>query len=255
MSVRARLVRITALAALLAFFVPAFAADIAVMRNGFTIRHQRREVMGASTRLYFQNGSQSGWIDVPTAEIASYQREEVEVVEASLPLKIEGIPGLVEAASDRQQVDSDLVNSVIQAESGFNPRARSPKGAQGLMQLMPGTAVKLGVANAFEPRDNIEGGTLYLRQLLEQYHGDTIKALAAYNAGPQRVDQYRGVPPYRETHNYVRRIIIDFNRKKLAQQRAEAAASARKAPATRKASSGPEAARQPRVQPPASPPQ
>ena len=232
MSLRAKLVT---LAALLAFFVPAFAADIAVMRNGFSIRHQRREVMGATTRLYFQNGSQSGWIDVPTAEIASYQREEVEVAETSPPLKIEGIPGLVQAASDRQQVDSDLVNSVIQAESGFNPRARSPKGAQGLMQLMPGTASKLGVANAFEPRDNIEGGTLYLRQLLEQYHGDTIKALAAYNAGPQRVDQYRGVPPYRETHNYVRRIIIDFNRKKLAQQKAVAAAAQLSRKAAKKA--------------------
>jgi soluble lytic murein transglycosylase-like protein len=220
MSLRAKLVT---LAALLALSVSAFAADLAVLRNGFSIRHQRREVLGTITRLYFESGSQSGWIDVPTAEIASYQREEVETVETSPSPKIEGIPGLVQAASDRHQVDADLLNSVIQAESGFNPRARSPKGAQGLMQLMPGTATKLGVANAYEPRDNIEGGTLYLRQLLEQYHGDAIKALAAYNAGPERVDQYRGVPPYRETHNYVRRIIVDFNRKKLAQQKATAA--------------------------------
>ena len=92
--------------------------------------------------------------------------------------------------------------------------------------------------DAYEPGVNIEGGTRYLRQLLEQYHGDAIKALAAYNAGPQRVEQYRGVPPYRETRNYVRRVITDFNRKKLAQQKAAAA------PATkgRKAAKKPEPA-------------
>ena len=233
MSLRAKLVT---LAALLAIFIPAsaFAADLAVLRNGFTIRHQRREVMGATTRLYFESGSQSGWMDVPTAEIAAYQREEVEPAEPSSPKQAEGIPGLVQAASDRHQVDADLINSVIQEESSFNPGARSPKGAQGLMQLMPSTASKLGVGNVYEPRDNIEGGTRYLRQLLEQYHGDAIKALAAYNAGPQRVEQYQGVPPYRETRNYVRRVITDFNRKKVAQQKAAAAPAPRNRKAARK---------------------
>jgi len=221
MSLRTKLV---ALAAIVVFSASAFAAEVAVLRNGFTIRHQRREVMGATTRLYFESGSQSGWIDVPTAEIATYQSEEVEVVEAPPPAKIEGIPGLVNAASDRHQVDADFINSVIKAESSFNPSARSPKGAQGLMQLMPSTALKLGVGNAYEPRDNIEGGTRYLRQLLEQYRGDSIRALAAYNAGPLRVEQYQGVPPYRETRNYVRQVITDFNRKKLAQQKAAALA-------------------------------
>jgi len=222
MSLRAKLVT---LAALLALSASAFAADLAVLRNGFSIRHQRREVLGATTRLYFESGSQSGWMDVPTADIASYQREEVETTEASPPPKADGIPGLVEAASDRHQVDADLINSVIRAESSFDPRARSPKGAQGLMQLMPATAATLGVKDAYEPRDNIEAGTRYLRQLLEQYNGDAVKALAAYNAGPGRVEQYQGVPPYRETRSYVRRVIVDFNRKKLAQQKAEAAAA------------------------------
>ncbi len=217
MSLRAKLV---ALAALVAVFIPAsaFAAEVAVLRNGFNIRHQRREVLGSTTRLYFESGSQSGWMDVPTADIASYQREEVEASEASPPSKGDGIPGLVEAASDRHQVDADLINSVIKAESGFNPRARSPKGAQGLMQLMPATASKLGVKDAYEPHDNIEAGTRYLRQLLEQYNGDLVKALAAYNAGPDRVQQYKGVPPYRETRNYVRQVILDFNRTKLVQK-------------------------------------
>jgi soluble lytic murein transglycosylase-like protein len=235
MSLRVKLV---GLAAIVALCVSAFAADVAVLRNGFAIRHQRREVMGATTRLYFEGGSQSGWMDVPTAEIAAYQREEFEAPDASPPPIADGIPGLVGAASDRHQVDADLINSVIKAESGFNPRARSPKGAQGLMQLMPGTASKLGVKDAYEPGVNIEGGTRYLRQLLEQYHGDAIKALAAYNAGPGRVEQYQGVPPYRETRNYVRRVITDFNRKKVEQQKTAAAP----APRNRKAAKKPEPA-------------
>ena len=97
------------------------------------------------------------------------------------------------------RLDPDLVNSVIKAESGFNVRAVSPKGAQGLMQLMPGTASQLGVPNAFDPQANVEGGREYLRELLERYNFDLVKALAAYNAGPQRVEQYGGVPPYYET--------------------------------------------------------
>jgi soluble lytic murein transglycosylase-like protein len=120
---------------------------------------------------------------------------------------------LINSISARQHLDPDLINSVIHAESGFNPQAVSPKGAQGLMQLMPKTSTKLGVANAFDPQANVEGGTRYLR-----YDFDLIKALAAYNAGPERVEQYRGVPPYYETRSYVARIVRDFNQKKLAQK-------------------------------------
>jgi soluble lytic murein transglycosylase-like protein len=127
------------------------------------------------------------------------------------------------------------VNSVIKAESGFNVRAVSPKGAQGLMQLMPGTASQLGVPNAFDPQANVEGGTKYLRELLERYNFDLVKALAAYNAGPQRVEQFGGVPPYYETRAYVARIVRDFNRKKAAQEKA-AASSAAKAGAAKHAS-------------------
>ena len=122
------------------------------------------------------------------------------------------------AASGRYRLDPDLVNSVIKAESGFNVRAVSPKGAQGLMQLMPGTASQLGVPNAFDPQANVEGGTKYLRELLERYNFDLVKALAAYNAGPQRVEQFGGVPPYYETRAYVARVVRDFNKKKAAQK-------------------------------------
>jgi soluble lytic murein transglycosylase-like protein len=128
---------------------------------------------------------------------------------------------VVAAASGTYRLDPDLVNSVIRAESGFNVRAVSPKGAQGLMQLMPQTASQLGVQNAFDPQANVEGGTRYLRELLERYDFDLIKALAAYNAGPQRVEQYGGVPPYYETKAYVARIVRDFNKKKLAATAAE----------------------------------
>jgi soluble lytic murein transglycosylase-like protein len=122
-------------------------------------------------------------------------------------------------ASSRYRLDPDFVSSVVSAESGFNSRAVSPKGAQGLMQLMPGTASQLGVDNAFDPAKNTEGGTRYLRMLLERFNFDVAKALAAYNAGPLRVDQHKGVPPYLETRKYVARIINDYNRKKLAQEK------------------------------------
>lgn len=130
---------------------------------------------------------------------------------------------VVRDASNRYQLDPDFVNSVIKAESNFQSRAVSRKGAQGLMQLMPGTASQLGVKDPFDPIANVEGGTAYLSQLLDLYHNDPIKALAAYNAGPNRVDQYHGLPPYMETRAYVARIVRDYNAKKRAQMKAQAA--------------------------------
>jgi hypothetical protein len=196
----------------------------AVLQNGFSIHHIRREILGQTTRLFVSNEATS-YIDVPTAQIQSIQ--EIQVPDNVTPKSATlSISDAVNAASDKHQIDPDLINSVIRAESAFNPHAVSRKGAQGLMQLMPDTATKLGVKDVFDPAANVNAGTQYLRDLLVLYHGDMVKALAAYNAGPQRVAQYHGVPPYHETRAYVAQIVRDFNRKKLAAQKSQASAQA-----------------------------
>ncbi len=197
--------------------IGAQAAELAILRNGFSIRHQRREVIEGITRLYLTAGK-NDYVDVPTDQIERFEIEEAPVPPADTPspAPAASVPDLVNRASDRHLIDADLINSVIHAESGFNPRAVSNKGAEGLMQLMPETASGLGVKNSFDPAENINGGTRYLRELLELYNNDLIKALAAYNAGPKRIAQYHGVPPYYETRAYVARVIRDFNRKKVA---------------------------------------
>jgi hypothetical protein len=195
----------------------ALGTDVAILHNGFSISHERREVIGSVTRLYL-GADDVGYVDIPTEEI---DRFEAGPPTPSAPSSaMQPLPDVINAISDRHHLDPDLINSVIHAESGFNPRAVSPKGARGLMQLMPQTASELGVTDAFDPGANVEGGTRYLSELLVRYDFDLIKALAAYNAGPERVERYHGVPPYYETQAYVAKIVRDFNRKKLAERKA-----------------------------------
>jgi soluble lytic murein transglycosylase-like protein len=113
----------------------------------------------------------------------------------------------IAAAATRNGIDPKLLTGLIRAESNFDPNAGSPAGAQGLAQLMPGTAAGLGVTNPLDPVQSIEGGARYLRQQLDRFGGDPAKALAAYNAGPGAVEKFGGVPPYEETQNYVRRVL------------------------------------------------
>lgn len=112
--------------------------------------------------------------------------------------------------AERERVDPRLVKSVMLVESNFNPKALSPKGARGLMQLMPGTARRYGVRNSWDPHENIRGGTAYLSDLLGMFDGDIVRTLAAYNAGEGAVQRYRGVPPYAETQEYVRRAMLVY---------------------------------------------
>jgi hypothetical protein len=223
---------------LLLLALPALGTDLAILHNGFSIRHERRETVGSVTRLYLGTGKD--YVDIATNQIERFEKDQSPsvapaVAPAVVPsvattptarpqaLKPQELKEVINTISDQHHLDPDFINSVIHAESGFNQHAVSPKGAQGLMQLMPGTASKLGVSNAFDPRANVEGGTRYLSELLERYNFDVIKALAAYNAGPHRVQQYGGVPPYYETRTYVARIVRDYNRKKIAERKAAAA--------------------------------
>jgi soluble lytic murein transglycosylase-like protein len=207
--------------------LPCLAANSAVLRNGFSIRYERKQDMGFITRLYV-GADESSFVDVPTGEIDHIEtvpddtnaRATQRPAPGATPVSQQplNIDEFVTSASGAYRLDPDLVNSVIRAESGFNVRAVSPKGAQGLMQLMPQTASLLGVQNTFDAQANVEGGTRYLRELLERYNFDLIKALAAYNAGPERVQQYSGVPPYYETKAYVARVIRDYNNRKLVEK-------------------------------------
>ena len=153
-------------------------------------------------------------MEVAAEDVVAIEPEDVFTPVPAKPIVKPPFRELVEAAAARYSVDADLITSVIAVESNFDPKALSPKNARGLMQLLPETAERLGVQNIYDPKENIEAGTRYLRELLQRYNNDLALALAAYNAGPERVQQYGRVPPFAETLSYVRRVKRTYEKSK-----------------------------------------
>jgi soluble lytic murein transglycosylase-like protein len=205
------------------------------LRNGFELNCVRRETVGDKVRLYLadrqtaNSGVDANYIevagdaivrvetvaDVPRTTVKAGAKTVAKATEAAAPTRAE-IHEMLAHSGEAHHIDTDLLASVMKAESGGQVRAVSRAGAQGLMQLMPKTASEMGVEDAFRPEQNIAGGTAYLDELLTRYRDNIALALAAYNAGPAAVDRYHGVPPYRETQAYVARVIREFNRRKQA---------------------------------------
>jgi soluble lytic murein transglycosylase-like protein len=184
-------------------------AEIALLSSGLTLKLDGHRVEDGLVLLALKGGGEMG---VPPAAVRGFVPDEV-LEELQVPAG-GSLRDLAAAAARRHGLDPDLVVAVVSVESGFRPQAVSPKGAQGLMQLMPRTASSLGVADAFDPAQNLDGGTRHLGQLLTLYGGDLARALAAYNAGEGAVDRHGGVPPYRETRAYVKKVLEQYRGQK-----------------------------------------
>ena len=184
-------------------------AEIALLSSGLTLKLDGHRVEDGLVLLVLKGGGEMG---VPPAAVRGFVPDEV-VDEVQVPAGGD-LRDLAAAAARRHGLDPDLVMAVVSVESGFRPQVVSPKGAQGLMQLMPKTASSLGVADAFDPAQNLDGGSRHLGQLLTLYGGDLARALAAYNAGEGAVDRHGGVPPYRETRAYVKKVLERYRGEK-----------------------------------------
>jgi soluble lytic murein transglycosylase-like protein len=198
--------------ALCAIAAPAARAEYVVLKNGQRLSVTGYQLSGEIYKLTLKSGS----VEIPSSEVAAIEPEEVFFAQPKPKLPDTPFAEFIANASQHHGVDMDLIISVITAESKFNPKAISRKNARGLMQLLPETAFRLGVKNIFDPQENIEGGTKYLRELLDRYDNNLVLTLAAYNAGPQRVELFKkNIPPYRETISYVRFVQKTYKARKL----------------------------------------
>ena len=189
---------------------PALRAEYVVLRSGQRLAVTSYQLMGDRYHLQVAGGS----LEIPAEEVVAIEPEEVFTPAPAKPNVKPPFRELVEAAAARYSVDADLITSVIAVESNFDPKAKSRRDARGLMQLLPETAARLGVKDIYDPKENIDAGTRYLRDLLQKYGNNLVLALAAYNAGPERVQQYGRVPPFAETISYVRRVKRGYEKSK-----------------------------------------
>ena len=205
-----RLMRTLLSCALLFAVAPCLRAEYIVLRSGQRLHVTGYQLVGDKYRAQVAGGT----VEVSVEDVVSIDPEDAF---APLPASIAPVAPLhdiVKAASTRYNVDADLIFSVIAAESNFDPKAVSKKNARGLMQLLPETAARFGVQNILDPKENVDAGTHYLRDLLQRYNYDLALALAAYNAGPERVQQFGRVPPYAETTSYIRRVKRGYEKSK-----------------------------------------
>jgi len=212
------------LLAMTAIAYPAFGGEYVVFSSGLKLRADRHEQSGSVIRLFYNGGV----TEIPATLVSGFEEEDLVTPEPTATVNepvvaTPQVPAvtsqdpkqapkeMVRAAARRSGLPPEFVESVAQVESGFRPDAVSPKGALGIMQLMPGTARTLG-ADPHDTAQNIDAGTRLLRDLLIKYDGDVVKALAAYNAGEGAVDKYQGMPPYNETRWYVKKVIDAYQK-------------------------------------------
>jgi soluble lytic murein transglycosylase-like protein len=187
------------------------AGEYAVLSSGFRLYAERHEIHGQTVLLYSRDG---GVTEMDAGLISEFEQELAAPQPQAGPQPAKPpatVRDLVDQAAARQGLPPQFVHSVVAAESAYRADAVSPKGAIGLMQLLPATARTFDV-NPFDPAQNVEAGAKYLRELLVKYDGDPVKALAAYNAGPGAVAKYQGLPPYAETRTYVQRVLRNYQK-------------------------------------------